>query len=38
VRLDDPELLRAFVVDYVLPGVPESVTAIANTASGGDSA
>src|SRR3954469_25442326 len=28
VRLDDPERVRALVVDYVLPGVPESVTAV----------
>jgi len=33
VRLDDPAQVRAFVVDYVLPGVTESVTAV-----GGDSA
>lgn len=32
VRFDDPAQVRAFVVDFVLPGVPESVTAIANTA------
>jgi AcrR family transcriptional regulator len=28
VRLDDPAQVRAFVVDYVLPGVTESVTAV----------
>jgi AcrR family transcriptional regulator len=28
VRLDDPAQVRAFVVDYVLPGVTESVTAL----------
>lgn len=43
VRFDDPAQVRAFVVDYVLPGVPEarsfeSVTAVAATVSEGDSA
>jgi AcrR family transcriptional regulator len=44
VRLDDPECVRALVVDYVLPGVTQSirsfdsVTATAATASEGDSA
>ena len=41
---DPPECVRAFVVDYVLPGVSktvrsfESVTAVAATAFEGDSA
>ncbi len=44
VRLDDAERVRALVVDYVLPGVTqsvrsfESVTAVAATAFEGDSA
>jgi AcrR family transcriptional regulator len=43
VQLDDAECVRAFVVDYVLPGVTQarsfdSVTAVAATASQGDSA
>ena len=44
VRLDDPHCVRALVVDYVLPGVTQSirsfdsVTAVAATAFEGDSA
>ncbi len=37
VRLDDPARVRALVVDYVMPGVNQSVTAAAATAFEGDS-